>query len=326
MASLYGTDPNTSYADLTKVSTVDGTGVTSTVKTITDGKGVASALGISTTQVNAGHITFNGLTISTDNSGTILVPANITFSGTVTGAGTSTLTNTYIFVGNASNVATGVVVSGDATLANTGALTVTKVNGKTVTLGGAFTTSGTYAFTGTLTNTTTVTFPTTGTLATLAGSETLTNKTLTSPILTTPTLGTPATGTLTTCTGYTVANLSDTAWTDFSGSIGYTGFSGTPTTTLARYKLIGKTMWIHVNMSGTSNATGFTMTGLPVAAANISDSAVLGGFDNSTTNFTILATTAASSTTLTMKISNNPAGWTNSGTKGTHFTICIETV
>jgi len=36
----------------------------------------------------------------------------------------STLTNTYIFVGNASNVATGVAMSGDATLANTGALTI----------------------------------------------------------------------------------------------------------------------------------------------------------------------------------------------------------
>jgi len=52
-----------------------------------------------------------------------------------------------------------------------------------LTFPAAFTLSGAYAFTGTLSNTTTVTFPTTGTLATLDGSETLTNKTLTTPAL-----------------------------------------------------------------------------------------------------------------------------------------------
>jgi len=43
--------------------------------------------------------------------------------------------------------------------------------------------SGNFAYTRTLTGTTNVTFPTTGTLATLAGSETFTNKTLTTPII-----------------------------------------------------------------------------------------------------------------------------------------------
>lgn len=41
--------------------------------------------------------------------------------------------------------------------------------------------------------------------ATLAGTETLTNKTLTSPMLTTPALGTPASGTLTSCTGLPIS-------------------------------------------------------------------------------------------------------------------------
>ena len=54
---------------------------------------------------------------------------------------------------------------------------------KTITLGGNLVTSGAYATTLTATNTTNVTLPTTGTLATLAGTETFTNKTLTSPTI-----------------------------------------------------------------------------------------------------------------------------------------------
>lgn len=41
----------------------------------------------------------------------------------------SALTNTHIFVGNASNVATDVAMSGDTSILNTGAVTVAKVNG-----------------------------------------------------------------------------------------------------------------------------------------------------------------------------------------------------
>lgn len=67
---------------------------------------------------------------------------------------------------------------------------------KTITLGGNLTTSGAFATTLTASGTTTVTLPTTGTLATLTGTETLTNKTLTAPVL-----GTPTSGTLTSCTG-----------------------------------------------------------------------------------------------------------------------------
>jgi len=58
-----------------------------------------------------------------------------------------------------------------------------------VTTTGAFSTSGTFAITLTSTATTNVTLPTTGTLATLAGTETFTNKTFTSPTLTAPALG-----------------------------------------------------------------------------------------------------------------------------------------
>ena len=74
-------------------------------------------------------------------------------------------------------------------------------NGKTITLGGNLTTSGAFATTLTTTAATSVTLPTTGTLATVDGTETLTNKTLTSPTFTAPVLGTPASGTLTNATG-----------------------------------------------------------------------------------------------------------------------------
>lgn len=47
---------------------------------------------------------------------------NLTFNGTP--LGTTSLTNTHIFVGNASNLPVDVAMSGDATIANTGALTI----------------------------------------------------------------------------------------------------------------------------------------------------------------------------------------------------------
>lgn len=56
--------------------------------------------------------------------------------------------------------------------------------GKTITLGGNLTTSGAHATTFTTTGTTGVTLPTTGTLATLAGTETFTNKSIVATQLT----------------------------------------------------------------------------------------------------------------------------------------------
>ena len=73
----------------------------------------------------------------------------------------------------------------------------------TLTTAAAFTTAGANALTLTTTGTTNITLPTTGTLATLAGTETLTNKTLTGPTITSPTLTGSITATDLTITGDT---------------------------------------------------------------------------------------------------------------------------
>jgi len=147
-------------------------------------------------------------------------------------------------------------------------------SGKTITLGGSFTHTGAHTLGLTTTANTSVTLPTTGTLATLAGSETFTNKTLTSANLTTPAIGSA---------GYTVAGSSSGTTT----IVATAAASGTLTLPAATDTLVGK-------------ATTDTLTNKTLTSPTINAGALSGTFTGSFTASgvpTFSNTTDASSTT-----------------------------
>lgn len=115
------------------------------------------------------------------------------------------------------------------------------------------------------------------------------------------------------------------SWTDISSTISTTGFSGTPTITLARALQIGKTVFFNIQITGTSNSTSFTITGLPVAAC-VTKGGIIKATDNSAAIYTAHYGTTANSNILTFYNSNSSTGWTNSGTKATSCSGFYETL
>ena len=124
---------------------------------------------------------------------------------------------------------------------------------KTITLGGNLTTDGAHATTLTTTGTTSITLPTTGTVATLAGSETFTNKTLTTPTINGGALSGTFSGSFTASGVATFSNTTDATTTTAAGVIMSGGLA------------IAKAMFIGTNITGSGAATstldGFNIDG-----------------------------------------------------------------
>ena len=183
--------------------------------------------------------TANRISVFADNidiASTYVGQTSITTLGTVT---TGTWNSTII---GATYGGTGV---------NNGSNTITL--GGNISTAGTFTTAGAYALTLTQTGATNVTLPTTGTLATLAGTETFTNKTLTSPTINSATLSGTFSGNATLSGVVTFSNTTDATNTTTAGVVMSGGLG------------IAKSVYVGLNLTGagatTSTLDGFNIDG-----------------------------------------------------------------
>jgi hypothetical protein len=122
-------------------------------------------------------------------------------------------------------------------------------------------------------------------------------------------------------TWYAFNGLPSLTWTSFTPTV--TGFSSTSTTT-GHYAKNGNVVTVRMTISGTSNATTFTITNLPFAAAQISHHIVWVNDNAGGTAGT--ATTAIGSQVLTLAKTpaNTTSQWTSSGSKAYFATITYE--
>lgn len=238
----------------------------------------------SSTAIPVITINAKGLT-TTITTAAVIAPAG-TLTGTTLAAGVVTSSLTTVGTIGAGTWQGSIVAGlyGGTGVAN---------SGKTITLGGNLATSGAFATTLTATGTTTLTLPTTGTLATLAGTEALTNKTYNGNSWT------AGTGTLAIAAGKTITESNTLTYTGTDGSTVAFGTGGTV--------LYSGGAGFVASIAGTANeitasaATGAVTLSLPAGLTFTGKTMTGGTFNSGAFNGTLGATTPStvSATTLT---------------------------
>jgi hypothetical protein len=265
--------------------------------------------------------TINGLTI-TGSAGTLTIPSNsltltttagtnvtLPTSGTlVTLAGTETLTNKTLTTPIISTIqsSSGVsltlptvtgtlanLVSPSFTTPTLGAATATTINSLTINGGtgtltipnsAALVMSGGFVSTLTSTAATNITLPITGTLATLDGTETLTNKTLTTPIISTIQSSSGVSLTLPTVTG-ALANIASPTFTGTVTAPTYLATTGITVGTL----VTNSTYALYVNRGATGSITSFRYFTGATSVLTVSSTSTSFTGSNSTNSASIYA-------------------------------------
>lgn len=234
-------------------------------------------------EITAGAATRTAITVISPNSnenGDIFAKGNAALRVGATGSGGTFNvrlgTTNYVTVTSSATSITPPITTGTwkaSVIAGQYGGTGVANTGKTITIGGNFVTSGAFSTTLTVTANTNVTLPTTGTLATLAGSEALTNKSVNGVTLTT---AGSATDFLNAQGNYVAAGGGSSAFASLT--------SGTNTTAAM---VVGTGASLSAGGSGTIAATSVTNATLTTALTVNTGSVTLAGNVANTSVLTI---------------------------------------